>query len=329
MPAVEADYPLAKIVRIVSKRAIPGAISVEVYEIAGWQLVSRIGDFEIGSYAIYFSINTVFPDLFEHDTSLSGLVLKTKKIRGELSQGLLAPITWLSASAEITEDKDYTNYFKLKKWVPDSEGEVYLAVGEEFPDSVPKTDEPRVQNITAMLAGMKDRKICITEKMDGTSATYILNNCKFDICGRNYINPKGHYMDICKMYDIENKMMTLGRNLAIQGEIIGPKINNNNHKVKNYSYHVFNIYDIDKSSYLLWDDIVSICEILGLNTVKVLFRGVVDVENLNHKYFLEMADSHKYAGSIPAEGVVVKTDDNAASRISFKAISNSRIMREK
>lgn len=70
-------------------------------------------------------------------------------------------------------------------------------------------------------------------------------------------------------------MQLLGKNLALQGEIIGPKINGNRHKVKENEYYVFNIFDIDLQSYLNYNDIINVTNKLGLKTVPLVYKGLI------------------------------------------------------
>jgi ATP-dependent RNA circularization protein (DNA/RNA ligase family) len=48
----------------------------------------------------------------------------------------------------------------------------------------------------------------------------------------------------------ENKLKATGRNLAIQGEIVGSGIQGNQYKLNSHQLFVFSIYDIDKGTYL-------------------------------------------------------------------------------
>ncbi|ARF09275.1 RNA ligase [Catovirus CTV1] len=201
-----------------------------------------------------------------------------------------------------------------------------------FPSYVPKTDEDRIQNIPAKLAKLKNRNIIITKKFDGTSATYIYNNNQFIICSRNNaivnVGEKHtlHFFEIEKKYDLGDKMKKLGKNIAIQGEICGPKIGGNRLKLNHNDLFVFNIYDIDTRKYLLWNDLLAVTKELNLKTVDVIHNGLPKEEWSTIGSLLELADSQTYNCGNICEGIVVKTDDDCG-RTSFKVISNKYLLK--
>jgi hypothetical protein len=101
---------------------------------------------------------------------------------------------------------------------------------------------------------------------------------KFSICSRNLTLLEGnancaHYFHVEKVYNIGAKMALLGRNLAIQGEVIGPKINGNKLGLSKLDFEVFNIFDIDATQYLNYSEVIHICTDLGLHHVPLLYIG--------------------------------------------------------
>ena len=143
---------------------------------------------------------------------------------------------------------------------------------------VPKTNENRLQENPRVLEYIEGRNIVITRKEDGCSATYVLRNDEFSICGRNFtlLNltaQSQHYFEIEDRYNIQSGMKKLGRELAIQGEIVGPKINGNRMKLSGNDFRVFNIKDLMTECYLSWEEVESVCASLGLHTVPVIYKG--------------------------------------------------------
>jgi len=325
--SVEPDYPLAKVVQITGIRPIKGANSIQIYLIPGWQVIDKIGAYSVGDLAIYCMINTVFPGDFALTSFLKGERLKTKKILGELSQGLLLPVS--AVSHPVQEEEDLTSELQLRKWVPSTELDLYSTEVSRvpFPDFVPKTNEERVQNRSQTLIRLEGVPITITEKRDGTSVSYIFFQGRFLIGGRNcvHISPgpsTRHYFEMAERYDFAQKMTLLKRNIALQGEITGPKISGNRHGIKENQFHLFNIYSIDESRYLPWDQVVAICAELEVPHVRVIYRGLLPAEQLNVEYFLGLAEQERYENGQLAEGIVVKTDQT-----SFKAISNKYLLK--
>lgn len=344
MPIVEPDRIMAQVVKITSINPIQDANVIEVASVLGWNVVVKKGDFNVGDLVIYFTLDSVLDDTKEYAKFLNNKPLKTKKIKNILSQGLLGPLDWLKYhghSEVVQEGDDLTKFLNVKKYVDSTEGEIYNVKKNTFPEFVPKTDEHRIQGMMKKLNNLRDRNIVITKKFDGTSVTYIyskneLEN-KFLVCSRNNIvdyaenselKDRCHYYEMNAKYQIEEKMKMLNKNIAIQGEICGPKINCNRLKMTENDLYVFNIYDIDNNKYLIWDDVLKITTLFGLKTVDVLFCGKIKEEYLDLKNLILLADSQTYNNNEVCEGIVVKTDDYD-ERTSFKVISNNYLLKYK
>lgn len=392
MESVTPDRTMASIVMINDIKEISGANSIELAVINGWQCVVKKGEFKIGDFGVYICIDSI-PDL--NDPNFSFMKeknlkrVKTMKMMGEISQGLLGPLSWLESRNcpidNLKEGDDVTTQMGITKYVEPEEFEQYNGFDRSesenirFPSSVPKTDEERLQNKPKFINDILGKTIVITRKEDGCSCTFMVRNfnCetdlpnqsdqpnqssdvakKFDICGRNFVltGSKGdpstaHYFVAEKKYNIENNLLEYcnknNKQLAIQGEIVGPKINSNKLKLSEISFRVFNIYDIDNSKYLDYDQVLNLCQILGLETVPELWRGLADDFNPNNnltlleminqpnqkiqniiKIFLDFADSICYNPGEVAEGIVIKTVNGHDRRVSFKVISNKFLLQQ-
>lgn len=351
--AVEADRCMARIVQVVDISPIEGATNIELATVLGWQCVVKKDEFKIGDHAIYFCIDSVLDPNCANFQFLEGKRLKSRKIFGTLSQGLLGPLNWLSDYdntidiSTIKFDDDVTKLLNVKKYVAPSEQSIYedsdnkgnktakaVDPATVFPGHlVPKTDEERIQNVPKLINGLENCQAVITRKEDGTSATYVFNNGEFIVCSRNFRvfreqQNSDNYFKVLDRFDIEKKMREYGMNIAIQGEIVGPKINGNKMKLQDYDFRVFNIWDIDNKRYFNWEMVEQITDIMGLHRVPVVFHGVLPTELANVKALLELAEKTEYGKGIPAEGIVIKTNYSyELPRQSFKAISNKYLLK--
>lgn len=348
--SIEADRTLAQIVKIINIVPIDGATNIELAMVLGWQVIIQKNQFKVGDMVIYFSIDSILDPDNINTKFLEGKRLKTRKMCNVLSQGLIGPKEWLLDYnvdlASIKEGDDVTQQMKVKKYISGEEMSLYKTNENcensidgnfrEILQLVPKTDEPRVQNFPAILAELVNKNVIITQKFDGTSTSFIFKDGEFIVRGRNHIiqripNQKNtsHYLEMDTKYNIKEKMTQLNRNIAIQGETIGPKINGNRHKIKHNDFFAFNIYDIDSGKYLNYDEFESITKFLGLNTVKLVYKGILSPELLTVKALLALADEQLYPPNHPAEGIVVKSDSDSIDRISFKVISNAYLLKYK
>jgi hypothetical protein len=72
----------------------------------------------------------------------------------------------------------------VKKWIAPEEQDQYDkdATRIAFPSGVPKTNEERVQNVASDLPKFAGKRIVLTQKFDGTSATFIYKDKKLSVC---------------------------------------------------------------------------------------------------------------------------------------------------
>jgi RNA ligase (TIGR02306 family) len=276
---MENERKLATIRRIKEITPIEGADKIELCHIDGWQCVSQKGNFEVNSLAVFFEIDSLLPIkepfLFlesrgrkKLDDGTEGYRLRTIKLKGVLSQGLLLPLLdFVNDLPEmdlqtIKENKDsfvgvdLTESLGIKKYEPPVPAQLRGHVKGSFPSFLRRTDEERIQNLPDYFTKYEDEYFEETEKLDGTSSTYFLNNGEFGICSRNINfkitdeNNDNTYFQMEKKYNIKETLEKIGKNLSIQGEICGPGIQKNRLGLKEVCLYIFKIYDIDLQRYL-------------------------------------------------------------------------------
>ena len=97
---------LASLVVIDSINPIPKADAIEVARIGGWAVVVKKGEFAAGEQALYIEIDAFLPDgqpawqflVDKQGRTFEGVVghrLRTVKLRGQVSQGFIVPISAL------------------------------------------------------------------------------------------------------------------------------------------------------------------------------------------------------------------------------------------
>lgn len=205
-----------------------------------------------------------------------------------------------------------------------------------FPSFIPKTDQERIQNLSKNFPKwVADEAIYeMTEKLDGTSCTIYKNSILLEedkealgVCSRNLDlkDTEGNvYWDIAKKYDIHAILLRDGRNLAIQGEIIGEGIQGNQYKLPDRQFFVFDIYDIDNKEYFDAHDRQEFCKINNLQHVPVVnSRYMFEVNNVIDA--IPLADGPSALNGTPREGLVFKSLRNPVD--SFKIISNKWLMK--
>lgn len=343
------DRPMAIVVRVIKLAEIADT-QLAVAHVLGWQCVVRKGEFSKDGLAIYCALDSVFPKDYHRTAFLKGEPIKTRKLQKHLSQGLLLPIEILQEDFGVDIDtctigQDVTSVLRVRKFISKRESMMYVVADSSskksfsrkdpllrpFPSIVPKTDEERIQFIPEILDTILDCEVVVTRKEDGCSATYIFDNDALTICSRNNIQPSGVFLEIAQRYNLEEKMRAIGRQVAVQGEIVGPKVNGNRLKLSTLTYRVFNVYDIQDGVFLDHDAVASLCEMLEVEMVPLLYRGVASAAPMmsSLENLLDYTSSLEYGPGLPAEGVVVKVNELTPTRRSFKVISNTFLIKYK
>lgn len=223
---------------------------------------------------------------------------------------------------------DVTEMLGIVKYEPPIPAELSGKVKGLFPSFIRKTDEERIQNLASEYEEMKKHTYYVTEKLDGSSATFYYNNGVFGICGRNWEYEESEtnsFWKFARQNDLENKLKEYGVNLSIQGEIIGEGIQGNPYKIKGQTVRFFNLFDIDLQVYHSLSVFKETIKVLGLETVPVLNTHFHLPETIDE--LLLMADSKSELNpNFDREGVVIRSLDR---KISFKVISNKFLLNEK
>ncbi|MDJ0506326.1 MAG: RNA ligase (ATP) [Nostocales cyanobacterium LE14-WE12] len=337
------ERKLATLEVIKDLQPIPGADNIEVATVRGWKVVVRKSEFEIGSLCVFFEIDSFLPELPEFEflrkscfatlnTGETGFRIRTVKRRKQLSQGLALPLSHFSLTSKtFTIGTDLTNFLGVKKWKHNVSA--YLggdALGN-FPSFVPKTNEERIQNLSELYPLLRQKYFNVTEKLDGTSFTAFYYNDTFGVCSRNQElkeSSSNIYWQIFHQYKIGDFLKSLPFPSAIQGEIVGGKIQGNPYKLPNYRLYVFNLINLDNQKRLdiFSSSNLSLLSNAGLDTVPLLFRDFFLPSSLDTLIAFSSGNSLVNPNTT-REGLVLRNFEN--SYTSFKVISNNFLLKQK
>lgn len=340
---VEPDRKMAFVAKIESLEPVDMTDKLEFATVLGWNVVVKKGEFKPGDLCIYYTLMAVLDDSnpefdFLKDKDGRIMPMKSESVRGMLSQGLVTSLDVVkfygADPAKLKEGDDVTELLKVKKFVEKEEASLYSGVkeGDDFPSFLPKTEEERIQNAPKLLDKLKDAEVVITRKEDGTSCTYVFNRGEFYICSRNKVRGSGEsgksdcYIAMAKKFNLKSNMTAYGKNIGVQGEIVGPKIGKNALKLKEADFRVFNVFLIDEKRYATYDECEEIRNALKLNAVPLLYRGKFEEKWNTVDKIMAYAESIEYAAGVCAEGIVVK-NNKIKNRISFKVVSNRYLLK--
>lgn len=216
------DRKLASIQRIVSLDPIPDADKIQKATVLGWEVVvAKSENHQVGDLVCYIEVDSIVPDRPEFEFLRERKFrVRTIKLRKQVSQGLIMPLTILPGDfAGYQEGDDVTSVLGVKKYDPEGDKEqklldekaarsknklnkfllrypwyrrifsFFLPKKSGWPKFIKKTDEDRIQLFPGICEREKDTFFQVTEKLDGQSATYFLvkNKKKFLWFGEDYI----------------------------------------------------------------------------------------------------------------------------------------------
>lgn len=243
------------------------------------------------------------------------------KLRGQISQGVLLPLKILddvSTSSPPQLGDDVTELLGIQKYETEPDlGAEHLA---PFPTFIPKTNAIRVQNVD--LQPFFGTKFHVSEKIDGTSCTVFWDGERFGLCSRNHeiMGGKSPHALWAATSGLAERLPALGRRLAIQGELLGPKIQHNRYALKEVNLYVFSIWDMDSNAYV--EDLEPLAtEQLGLPTAPVLF-GSVELPKCDTDEMLFFAEDPSALHPGTEREGLVWIQGTEWGRVSIKTISN-------
>ena len=325
---------LASIQAIKALEPIERADAIEKATVLGWQLVVKKGEFKVGDMAVYCEIDSLMPEKPEFEfLKPRGMRVKTIRLRGQISQGICFPLSILPSDFPISEDSDVTDILGIIKYEPPIPAFLSGIMKGKFPSFIPKTDETRVQVLQKVLDKYVGEKCYVTEKLDGSSATYFVKNGEFGVCSRNLElleDDENSFWKVAKDLQIESKIRQTGKNMALQGELVGEGIQGNKLKLKGQTVKFFNAFDIDKFEFLNFEDFEKLLNDLDLPIVPVIDREYLlenDIDAIVRKSIIKS----KICPDAYVEGIVIRpytekidtllSDNSSNSRVSFKAIN--------
>lgn len=331
---------LATIRKIIAIRPIPGADAIECAVIGGWTVVIKRGEFAAGDLAVYCEIDAWIPTHLAPFLSkgqeprefdgVKGERLRTIRLRGQLSQGLLLPVSCLTNyGADLWEGADVSDALGIVKYEAPIPAQLAGEVKGMFPGWIQKTDQERIQNLKDELEyWIREHHVWeVTEKLDGSSMTVYLRDGEFGVCSRNLELKPSEANSLWKVAvrnNLESILRHVNRNLALQGELIGEGIQSNRYKIKGQEFFLFDIYDIDANKYFTPIERKSFIDEHNIKHVPILGMLAMD-EVVTIEYLLKAAEGKSVLeATTEREGLVFKSKKQ---QVSFKSISNKFLMK--
>lgn len=337
----EWNPQIVKIEKI-EKHPDPETTSLEVITVLGdYPVVAKMGQYKVGDLSVYLPIDTIVPDVADfHFLSpqayekyeeggeikqrpvgakypVGGVPekyrrIKAKRIRGKFSMGMLTP-----PPEGMKEGEPVVEVMSLKKYEEDEEESVVAFTkmrgsNAESPPKgwvIPKYDIDGIRKYLECL--QENEEVVLTEKLHGSNAAFCHDGERLWVRSRNWfkkMDPTDPWWDIAIRYDLEAKLSKFPM-MTFFGELYG--------LVKGFPYDAeiiegkrqskirfFDVYDVQKMSYLDYDPFVAMIKDAGLETVPQLYRGNWSGKDTMYPYAEGLTT---VGGKHIREGFVVRT----------------------
>eukprot|EP01012_Entosiphon_sulcatum_P036304 TRINITY_DN4625_c0_g1_i1.p2 TRINITY_DN4625_c0_g1~~TRINITY_DN4625_c0_g1_i1.p2 ORF type:complete len:460 (-),score=75.79 TRINITY_DN4625_c0_g1_i1:17-1396(-) len=364
--AAEAPIERRKLATVVKVDAVlphGNADRLAIARVRGWQVIVGKDEFLPGDLAVYCEIDSKLPEEILTGGALEAMrakkfVVKTIKLRGQLSQGILLPLACLDLAKTVSAEglrtqrnatsgewslgsgteAEFVERLKLEVGVDVTH---LLGVTKHEPVAfvipqynlkvrtfplhlAPRTDEERVQNIPHLLAEWRDLEFYVTEKVDGSSFTCFLAGDRFGVCSRNYevVETEGNlFWSAAKKLQLEQRLRASGKDrIVLQGELLGPQIQKNRYNLPEHMIRWFTVYDsAGKRDYPIVEA-MEFVQSLGLEWAPVIHRSFL-LGDKSVDDLLQMAEAPSQLNpKVTREGLVFRAV-SGASHAGFGRIS--------
>ena len=205
------------------------------------------------------------------------------------------------ASPRTSSKKAYPKWVKfclshvLTRWIGRIWQKCHQKSAGGFPTNlISKSDETTIQNMKGVLEKFSESKVDITAKLEGQSFTVVPVFGKRGfivkkeevvgayVCSRNNaykIEDNSIFWDMMRKYDIVRKMKEIWKTehkaYILQGEQVGPNIQDNIYDFKQNHWYIFTVKDYATLKQLPYEGQVKVADKFGMRVVPLLWTGTL------------------------------------------------------
>jgi RNA ligase (TIGR02306 family) len=239
--------------------------------------------------------------------------IKNIKLRGEYSSGLVIPLS--EFPEQFTETcvvgENLTELLGITKYVKEIPANLSGETLGDFPTHIAsKTDEDNGLNDPELVERVlsHENHITITQKLDGSSITIIIENGSISqVCSRN-LSKKETEKSVFWRY-ARRLTIPSGWSGVIQGELCGNGIQKNMLKLQDIKIFAFQIKK-SNSVYMTYEEMSEFCKEINCEIVPLIAKleiaSTVKIWNNPLQKLQELADRQRYDSGLLGEGIVVR-----------------------
>ena len=273
-----------KIAKIINH---PNAERLDIAELEGmtFQFVVGRGQYQEGDLVVYFPLDAIVPASVTDKIGLTSKLggknkdrVKTIRLRGEISQGVVGPLSLLDGLAVhvIEGDKvatesprpvyhdadgvslDFAPALGITKYEPPQPGEPSIPGARReptLPEGVAHYDIEGCDRYKVAVEQMLDWPVLILEKLEGSNtAVTRYPDGRVVVCSRNHELVRPEDLSTCRwhrgcqnsaLFDVVEQIAQLpefaGKQVTLRGELVGPGVQENIYKLTDYAVPLFEI----------------------------------------------------------------------------------------
>jgi len=314
---------LANIKKISNILPHPNADALEIAIIEGWQCVVKKDQFKVNDLIVYIAIDTVLDSKPSWASFLEQRNWRVRliKLRGELSYGLILPISVLPENTIVELDADVSSLLGVIKYQkPESNhGKNYGFPGKTKSNSFPSftgmhvTDEINIQSKVKALEELHGEPYYITTKWDGSSMTAIYASTSSNPDGEFILASRNRWLEFsdeaidnwskaARKYNLFEVLKN--SDYGIQCELVAPGIQSNRAGLSEVEIRIFNLFNKKTKKYVGLKELQDFCYSNKLPMATMVESG--DCFNYTLDQLLALAKATKYPNNFPAEGIVLR-----------------------
>jgi RNA ligase (TIGR02306 family) len=242
----------------------PNADKLELGQVEGllYQFCIPKGTYKNGDEVVYFPVDSVLSQEFISQQNIANFLggaernrVKTCTLRGEISQGYVAPVDSVKSYLKIdTLPEDLTAALGVIKY---EAPEIMTPNGKliQLPEHVYKYDIESCDNYPDIVEKLMDMMVVITEKLEGTNMAVSVNEAAVvSVCQHgNAIEliddqtKENTYWKTAKkdgLITLAQQLQSIffkGMTVTVRAEMIGPGIQGNYYQLKEHTSRIFDI----------------------------------------------------------------------------------------
>lgn len=300
-----------------------------------YQFVIGKDAYQLGETVVYFPIDSLLPQTLIEKLGLIGRLsgssknrVKTVRLRGEISQGLVCKITEIQdflPPHDNLSQLDLTTVLGVTKYEPEPivclEGKLV-----RLPEGVPAYDIEGADRFIEVANLLMEVPVWVSEKLEGTNfSVTVRENGEVFVNQRNYsiIEEVGVEHDFWKvarqqgLIEVAQRILSTitAKQVTLRGELLGPRVQKNLYRLKHLKVFLFDI--LVDYAYVEVATLFDLARQFELESflVPTLAYGVTLREFLAGQSLKEVSNGHSLLADTIREGIVIKPMSEMTSTV--------------